>query len=76
MRDKVTVIGLRVSIVQLSLTVSLAIALEDAAKRGLLYTVIITAQHEAHRSITLTILRGRNPQGATPTFALFVGTVL
>ena len=68
-RQKTEALGLNVSIVQLSLTVSLTAAMENAAQRGLLYTVIITAQHEAHRSITLTILRGRNPQGApTSTF--------
>lgn len=49
--------------VHLSPTVSLADALDDAAQRGLLYAMIITSQHEMHRSVTLTILHGRNPQG-------------
>ena len=65
-RERIEQLGLTVAIVQLSLTVSLAAALDEAAQRGLLYTVIITSQHETHRSITLTILRGRNPQGAPP----------
>ena len=65
-RQKTESLGLNVNIVQLSLTVSLTAAMENAAQRGLLYTVIITSQHEAHNSITLTILRGRNPQGCAP----------
>lgn len=55
--------GLVVETQQLSPTVSLADALDSAAQRGLLYAVIITSQHEMHRSVTLTILHGRNPQG-------------
>ena len=56
-------LGLIVQIQQLSPTVSLADALDSAAQEGLLYAVIITSQHEMHRSVTLTILHGRNPQG-------------
>lgn len=56
-------VGVRVEIATLSPTVSLADALDSAAQRGLLYCVIITSQHEIHRSVTLTILHGRNPQG-------------
>lgn len=55
--------GLVVDTIYLSPTVSLADALDDAASRGLLYAIIITPQHELHRSVTLTILHGRNPQG-------------
>jgi hypothetical protein len=55
-------LGLIVQIQQLSPTVSLADALDSAAQEGLLYAVIITSQHEMHRSVTLTILHGRNPQ--------------
>lgn len=55
--------GLAVEMQQLSPTVSLADALDSAAQRGLLYAVIITSQHEMHRSVTLTILHGHNPQG-------------
>ena len=62
-RDRVEILGLIVETTQLSPTVSLAETLDNAARRGLLYTVIITNQHEAHRSVTLTILHGRNPQG-------------
>ncbi|KAL5466831.1 hypothetical protein EMCRGX_G030982 [Ephydatia muelleri] len=36
--------------------------LDAAARRGLLYVVVVTPQHESHRSVTLTILHGRNPQ--------------
>ena len=52
-----------VDTVHLSPTVSLADALDAAANRGLLYAIIVTSQHELHRSVTLTILHGRNPQG-------------
>jgi uncharacterized membrane protein YgcG len=55
-------LGLIVQIQQLSPTVSLADALDSAAQEGLLYAIIITSQHEMHRSVTLTILHGRNPQ--------------
>ena len=59
-------VGVRVEISILSPTVSLSDALDSAAQRGLLYCVIITSQHELHRSVTLTILHGRNPQGELP----------
>ena len=62
-RSRIESMGLEVETVHLSPTVSLADALDDAAQRGLLYAMIITSQHEMHRSVTLTILHGRNPQG-------------
>ena len=62
-RQQVESIGIMVEMRQLSPTFSLLEALDSAAKRGFLYTIIITSQHEAHRSVTLTILHGRNPQG-------------
>lgn len=60
---RVKFFGLVVDTVNLSHTVSLADALDAAANRGLLYAIIVTSQHELHRSVTLTILHGRNPQG-------------
>ena len=60
---RVQELGLVVQTQQLSPTVSLADALDSAAQQGLLYAMIITSQHELHRSVTLTILHGRNPQG-------------
>lgn len=62
-RSRIESMNLVVETVHLSPTVSLADALDDAAQRGLLYAAIITSQHEMHRSVTLTILHGRNPQG-------------
>lgn len=62
-RGRVNSLGLIVDMIQLSPTVSLADALDAAANRGLLYAIIVTSQHELHRSVTLTILHGRNPQG-------------
>ncbi|KAI8491175.1 negative regulation of insulin receptor signaling pathway, partial [Branchiostoma belcheri] len=38
--------------------VSLAQALDDVSRRGVLYAVIVTSQHEMHRSVTLNILHG------------------
>ena len=32
------------------------------ARRGVLYAVVITSQHEIHRSVTVNILHG-TPQG-------------
>ena len=63
MKGRMEAVGVRVEIATLSPTVSLSDALDSAAQRGLLYCVIITSQHEIHRSVTLTILHGRNPQG-------------
>ena len=57
-RSRIESMDLVVETVHLSPTVSLA-----DAQRGLLYAMIITSQHEMHRSVTLTILHGRNPQG-------------
>ena len=62
-RQQVESVGVLVEMRQLSPTFSLLEALDSAAKRGFLYTIIITSQHESHRSVTLTILHGRNPQG-------------
>lgn len=61
-RSRIVNLGLLVEMVYLSPTVSLADALDNATQRGLLYAIIITSQHEMHRSTTLTILHGRNPQ--------------
>ena len=69
-RERIESLGLLVEPLQLNPTVSLAEALEDSASRGLLYTIIITNQHESHRSVTLTILHGRNPQGVLMSFLL------
>lgn len=56
-------LGLKVSTKALAPTASLSELLDNIAKKGLLYAVIITSQHEVHGSLTLTILYGRNPQG-------------
>ena len=36
--------------------------LDDVARRGVLYAIVITSQHEIHRSVTVNILHG-TPQG-------------
>lgn len=56
-------LGLKVATKILAPTASLSELLDNIAKKGLLYAVIITSQHEVHGSLTLTILYGRNPQG-------------
>jgi len=60
---RVSELGLKVSLKLLSPTTSLSELLDKVAKQGLLYAMIITNQHEVHRSLTLTILYGRTPQG-------------
>lgn len=65
MQSRVESLGVLVDIIQLNPSVSLVEALNSAARRGLLYTIIVTAQHMQHQSVTLTILHGRNPQGVT-----------
>lgn len=39
-------------------TVPLLDELEDASKRGVLFGIIISSQHEVHRSVTVHILHG------------------
>lgn len=58
--------GVVVNLVPLGASMTPTEVLDAAARRGLLYVVVITPQHEAHRSVTLTILHGRNPQGKRP----------
>ena len=66
-RSRFNGLSLNVQLLHLSPTVSLADALDEAAESGLLYAVIISNQNEMHRSVTLTILHGRNPQGESTT---------
>ena len=40
--------------------------LDDVARRGVLYAIVITSQHEVHRSVTVNILHG-SPQGKDQT---------
>lgn len=43
-------------------TVALTETLDEVARRGILYAVVVTSQHEVHRSVTVNILHG-TPQG-------------
>eukprot|EP00731_Ephydatia_muelleri_P038343 Em0728g2a len=54
--------GIVTSLVPLGSSMTPTEVLDAAARRGLLYVVVVTPQHESHRSVTLTILHGRNPQ--------------
>lgn len=42
--------------------------LDDVARRGVLYAIVITSQHEIHRSVTVNILHG-TPQGKDQNLA-------
>ena len=50
--------GLVVECAHLPETVPLLDELEDASKRGVLFGIIISSQHEVHRSVTVHILHG------------------
>lgn len=58
--------GLRMTVdfMYLSAEVTLTSALDSASRRGILYAVVVTHQHEVHQSITLNILYG-TPQGTS-----------
>ena len=73
--ERIKFYGVQADTVNLSHTVSLADALDAAGSRGLLYAIIVTSQHELHRSVTLTILHGRNPQGKTAGSRTDQGTI-
>ena len=66
-KNRFGLLGLNIEGLQLSSTMSLADALDQAAQRGLLYVIIVSTQNEVHNSVTLTILHGRNPQGKVPS---------
>ncbi|XP_070537105.1 nuclear receptor coactivator 5-like isoform X2 [Ptychodera flava] len=51
-------VGLVVDITYLGTDISLAQALDDVSRRGVLYAIIVTSQHALHRSVTLNILHG------------------
>jgi hypothetical protein len=50
--------GLVVECAHLPETVPLLDELDDASKRGVLFGIIISSQHEVHRSVTVHILHG------------------
>lgn len=50
--------GLVVECAHLPETVTLLDELEDASRRGVLYGIIISSQHEVHHSVTVHILHG------------------
>ena len=66
---KVRDMGMRVEMVLLTPDVTLAGMLEDAVRRHLLYSVLVTEQHELHVSCTVHILEGRMQQG---NFCFFI----
>ena len=46
--------------------------LNSVARNGVLYAIVITSQHEVHRSVTVNILHG-TPQGKECPWCLCVG---
>ena len=58
MEKKLKSFGLVVECAHLPETVPLLDELEDASKRGVLFGIIISSQHEVHRSVTVHILHG------------------
>lgn len=62
---KLKVHGLVVECAHLPETVTLIAELEDASRRGVLYGITISSQHEVHHSVTVHILHGTQ-QGKQP----------
>ncbi|XP_033117340.1 nuclear receptor coactivator 5-like isoform X2 [Anneissia japonica] len=50
--------ALNVGMIFLSTELTMMKALEDVTRRDVLYAIVITSQHELHRSVTLNILHG------------------
>ena len=61
MKKKVKTL-VQVGIIYLNSEMSLSTALDDVSRRGVLYAIVLTAQHEMHKSVTVNILHG-TPQG-------------
>lgn len=55
-------LSMTVDFMFLGAEVTLTSALDSASRRGVLYAIVVTNQHELHQSITLNILYG-TPQG-------------
>lgn len=71
MEKKLKSYGLVVECAHLPETVPLLDELEDASKRGVLFGIIISSQHEVHRSVTVHILHGTQ-QGKLPSICVVV----
>jgi hypothetical protein len=65
--------GLVVECAHLPETVPLLDELDDASKRGVLFGIIISSQHEVHRSVTVHILHGTQ-QGKFCFYIIWVNT--
>ena len=63
--------GLVVECAHLPETVPLLDELDDASKRGVLFGIIISSQHEVHHSVTVHILHGTQ-QGKFSFYSNFV----
>lgn len=62
---KVRDVGMVVDLIFLNTEVSLSQALEDVGRAHTPFAIIITQQHQVHRSCTVNILFG-TPQGTVP----------
>ena len=65
--------GLVVECAHLPETVPLLDELDDASKRGVLFGIIISSQHEVHHSVTVHILHGTQ-QGKFSFYSNFCGS--
>ena len=62
MERKVRDLGMVVDLIFLNTEVSLSRALEDVSRGGSPFAIVITQQHQIHRSCTVNIMFG-TPQG-------------
>lgn len=65
MGRKVRDLGMVVDLIFLNTEVSLSQALEDVSRGGSPFAIVITQQHQIHRSCTVNIMFG-TPQGTAP----------
>ena len=64
---RVRSMGLAVEMVLLTPGIPLIDMLDDACRRRLLFSVLVTEQHELHGSCTVHVLNGPNKQGTAYT---------
>ncbi|RXM95761.1 Nuclear receptor coactivator 5 [Acipenser ruthenus] len=65
-------LGMVVDLIFLNTEVSLTQALEDVGRASTPFAIIITQQHQVHRSCTVNILYG-TPQGECALFGIYCG---
>ena len=71
---KLKVHGLVVECAHLPESMTLLAELEDASRRGVLYGIIISSQHEVHHSVTVHILHGTQQGKLPPLYCAQIST--